>query len=122
MKKIILIMVAAIILGLIAGCQQETFKGDCIEDDVTFTLDYTYFNETREHRLYIDEGGQMNVDIEAEKGHIDIYIYDEGGNVIYQGNDAATASFVLEITESGDYKIAVTGKKASGKVSFVVGD
>jgi hypothetical protein len=119
MKKIVLMMMLAALLGFFSGCRSETFEGESIESDSTFSLDYSYLNESREHSLFVAQGGHIDVDIESESGHIDVYVYDSAENTIYQGNDAATSSFRLEIAEAGNYRIVVTGEKAAGKASFV---
>lgn len=58
------------------------------------------------------------VTMEVESGALDILIAQRGGDVVYRGNEVQSGAFVLEITESGEYEISVTGRQGRGTLTF----
>ena len=120
MNKLMLIVSMLLISCIIGGCSNDEFRGDSTSSDTEFMMDFTQLNGTREHSLYADAGCQIDVLIESEEGSIDVYVYDPDGEIIYQGNDASSGTFKLNILDEGTYNITVTGKKAVGKTSFLV--
>ncbi len=50
---------------------------------------------------------------------MDVFVRNQNGKTIYQGNKVETCEFILEITEAGTYTFTVTGANAKGSVHFV---
>lgn len=120
MNRALLVIVCALLLAGVTGCQTQTFDGSRTADEDRFLLAYTVFNKMEKHEMTLEKGTAVEVGIEHVSGRIDIMVSDENGKEIYRGNDASSGNFILEIPETGTYLFSVTGKKAKGSVSFIV--
>lgn len=107
-------------LCLLAACgnADSIFNGSKVGNEDEFILQYTVLNTTYTHSFDMQEGDAIRCSITSEKGELDICITDENGESIYTGNEAAPATFDVKVENEGIYTISVTGKKASGNVTF----
>ena len=66
----------------------------------------------------LKEGDRLKVSLSHTEGFVDVTVGMEGQEPIYRGNGQQNAEFVLEIAETGNYHISVSGHQAKGNVSF----
>ena len=60
----------------------------------------------------------MNMREIRTKGSVDVTVRLEGQEPVYRGNGQQNAAFLLEIAETGNYHISVSGHQAKGNASF----
>ena len=72
------------------------------------------------HRMDLNENDVIDVEIVKNQGKLDISVTDEEDNIIYKADDASSGMFSLEIPRSGIVEFKVSGRNASGLVSFIV--
>ncbi|MGN0160615.1 MAG: hypothetical protein ACI4AQ_04435 [Lachnospiraceae bacterium] len=89
-------------------------------DENFFSLGMEKLNCTLEESFYLEEGDFVDVSIGLISGEILISIGKVGESPIYEGRNPEPESFRVNITESGDYLISVTGKQAEGSISFQI--
>ena len=58
----------------------------------------------------------ISVELEIEKGRVDIVIGAEGDEPIYFGNDVDSGKFELPVSAAGQYKLTVEARGAAGKL------
>ena len=68
--------------------------------------------------LNLTEGDRLQVFLSHAEGTVDVTVGMEGQGPIYRGRGQQNAEFVLEIAETGNYHISVTGHQAKGSISF----
>ena len=68
--------------------------------------------------LNLREGDCLQVSLSHTEGYVDVTVQSDGKEPIYRGNGQQNADFVLEIAETGNYHIAVSGHQAKGKITF----
>ena len=68
--------------------------------------------------LNLTEGDCLQVSLLHTEGYVDVTVQPEGKEAIYRGNGQQNADFVLEIAETGNYHISVSGHQAKGKSTF----
>ena len=56
----------------------------------------------------------ISVELEIEKGRVDIVIGAEGDEPIYFGNDVDSGKFELPVSAAGQYKVTVEARGAAG--------
>jgi hypothetical protein len=95
-------------------------NGSIKQTETEFTVSYDLLNTKLSHSMELGEGDTIAVALLSDKGRIDVLVTDPDGDTVYQGNDASTGSFTLEITKAGAYTFSVTGKGAKGSFSFIV--
>jgi hypothetical protein len=120
MKKTTLLISQLLFVLLFAACAAQTFDGSKTGNDTQFITSYRLLNTTLTHEMELSSGDVVAVGIVSDSGRVDVLVADEDGGVIYQGDDAPSSSFKLEIAKDGKYTFSVTGKKARGGVSFAV--
>ncbi len=117
-KKVRLVMLAAM-LFLLTGCGTESvFQGARVSDSSGFRMEYSMLNREESADLYLTEGDRLKVFLSHTEGNVDMIVRLEGQASIYRGNGQQNADFVLEIAETGNYHISVSGHQAKGNVSF----
>lgn len=104
-------------LPLWAGCTYATvYSRTCTPD--RYDLQLNPLNDTMTETYSLKAGDAIAVTMEVESGALDILIARRGGDVVYRGNEVQSGAFVLEITESGEYEISVTGRQGRGTLTF----
>lgn len=91
-----------------------------MEEDDVFSLGMESMSETRKKTFTLEKGDAIDVSMVYIAGEIDISITDSKGNAVYEGHNPELSSFQVNIQESGDYTISVTGKQAEGSISFQI--
>ena len=111
-------MFAAMIF-LLAGCGTgSVFDGSRVSDTSGFRIEYSILNREESADLTLREGDCLLVSLSHTDGTVDVTVGMEGQELIYRGNGQQNAEFVLEIAETGNYHISVSGHQAKGNVSF----
>ena len=111
-------MFAAMIF-LLAGCGTgSVFDGSRAADASGFRMEYSMLNREESADLTLREGDCLRISLSHTDGSVNVTVGMEGQEPIYRGNGHQNADFILEIAESGNYHISVSGHQAKGNVSF----
>ena len=111
-------MIAAM-LFLLTGCGTSSiFDGSRVSNASEFQMEYSVLNREETAELVLQAGEQLRVSLSHTKGTVDVTVVTDGNELIYRGNGQQNAEFILEITETGNYHISVSGHQAKGNVSF----
>jgi len=104
------------------GCNvnHTEFEGTRISDETRFILEFDILNTTESHELALRVDDIIDVSIDLIKGELDILVTDVDGEPIYKADHASSSVFSLIISEDGIYAFKVTGRRASGRVSFTL--
>ena len=106
-------------LFLLTGCGTgSVFDGSRVSDTSGFRMEYSMLNREESADLNLTEGDILQVSLSHTEGYVDVIVQPEGKEPIYRGNGQQNADFVLEIPETGGYRISITGHQAKGSVSF----
>lgn len=104
-------------LPLWAGCESDTIYSRTRTSN-RYYLRLKPLNDTMTETYSLKAGDAIAVTMEVESGALDILIVQRGADVVYRGNEVQSGAFVLEITESGEYEISVTGRQGRGTLTF----
>ncbi len=111
-------MIAAMIF-LLTGCGTgSVFYGSRVSDAFGFRMEYSILNREESADLNLTEGYRLQISLSHTEGSVDVTVGMEGQEPIYRGNGQQNAKFVLEIAETGNYHISVSGHQAKGSDSF----
>lgn len=113
--------IAVVLLALCMvwmGCSVRTFDGSIIFEDDGFRWEYSAFRQREEAVIPLAAGDSLWVSVIQTSGWVDIIVGIDGTEPIYEGNGITEMEFSLYISESGSYRITVTGHNASGSVAF----
>ena len=106
-------------LFLLTGCGTgSVFDGSRVSDASGFRMEYSMLNREESADLSLAEGDCLQVSLSHTEGYVDVTVQPEGKEPIYRGNGQQNADFVLEITEAGNYHIAISGHQAKGRITF----
>lgn len=64
------------------------------------------------------QGDSVEVSLEKERGKVSAVIQLGDEEPVYQGDDMAASSFAVNIRETGNYTVKITGREAKGHISF----
>ena len=118
-KRVRLVMLAAM-LFLLTGCGASgSFDGTRVSNASEFQMAYSVLDREETAAMELRAGEQLRVTLSHTKGTVDVTVGVEGKEPIYRGNGQQNAEFILEIAETGNYHISVSGHQAKGNVSFV---
>ena len=107
-------------LPLLAGCDSSSvFYGSRVINEAGFVMDYTVLNHEETAELTLVAGESLRVEFAHDRGSVDVTVGLPDREPIYRGTGQTEAEFTLTIPESGDYRISVTGHRASGKAAFL---
>ena len=107
------------LLFLLTGCGTgSVFDGSRVSDASGFRMEYSILNRAESAELNLTEGDRLQVSLTHTEGYVDVTVGLNGKKPIYRGNGQQNAGFVLEITETGNYRVSVSGHRAKGSVSF----
>ena len=110
----------AAMLFVLTGCGAgSVFDGSRVSDASGFRMEYSILNREESAGLNLTEGDRLQVSLSHTEGSVDMTVGMDGHEPIYRGNGQQNAEFILEITETGNYRISVSGRQAKGKVSFI---
>ena len=111
----------AAMLFLLTGCRTgSVFDGSRVSDASGFRMEYSILNREESAGLNLTEGDRLRVSLSHTEGSADVIVGMEGQGPIYRGRGQQNAEFVLEIAETGNYHISVTGHQAKGSISFTL--
>lgn len=113
------ICMLAAMLFLLTGCGTGgVFEGSRVSNASEFQMAYSVLNRKETAVLELKTGDQLRINLSHTKGSVDVTVGMDGKEPIYRGNGQQNADFVLEIAETGNYHISVSGHQAKGNVSF----
>ena len=81
-------------------------------------MEYSMLNREESADLNLMEGDCLQVSLSHTEGYVDVTVQSDGKEPIYRGNGQQNADFVLEIPETGDYRISIIGHQAKGRITF----
>ncbi len=111
-------MLSALVF-LLTGCGTgSVFDGSRVSDASGFQMEYNILNREESADLILVEGDRLKVFLSHIEGSVDVIVGMNGKEPIYRGNGQQNADFVLEIAETGNYHISISGHQAKGNVSF----
>ena len=114
----VICMLAAMIL-LLTGCGTgSVFDGSRVANASEFQMEYSALHREEAAELVLQAGEQLRVTLSHTEGTVDVTVGMEGQEPVYRGNGQQSADFVLEIAETGNYHISVSGHQAKGSISF----
>ena len=107
------------LLFLLTGCRSgSVFDGSRVFDASGFRMEYSILNQKESADLNLMEGDYLQVSLSHTEGYVDVTVQSDGKEPIYRGNGQQNADFVLEIPETGGYRISIIGHQAKGKITF----
>ena len=120
LKTLTGICMLAVILIMLTGCRTSSvFDGSRVSNSSGFQMEYSILNREESADLNLTEGDKLQVSLSHAKGTVDLTVGMAGKEPIYHGSGQQNAGFILEITETGNYRITVSGHQAKGNVSFI---
>lgn len=121
MRKVMIYFAAVItFLIIFSACAKINFDGSSTGNSDRFILDYNMLNGSKIHKMTVNEGENIKVDIQCISGRTDVLVADSDDRVIYKADDSFSNEFTLRISKTSEYTFTVSGKRAKGSVSFVV--
>lgn len=103
--------------GGIGWLQCRSFDGNSVKNQDNFFLRFTRMSKTDAHIITAEAGAVISVELEIEKGKVDIVIGAEGDEPIYFGNDVDSGKFELPVSAAGQYKVTVEARGAAGEIA-----
>lgn len=107
------------ILIAISACTAT--KGSIVileeSDGTGFTMDFKEWSSQNKCELSLVEGDEVQIEVEAESGEIDLVVNGKKGSEPYAGNDLKSIKFTVTVSETDEFVFNVTGKKATGKIT-----
>ena len=97
---------------------RQLFDGSKVANASEFQMEYSILNREETAELVLQAGEQLRVTLSHTEGTVDVTVGMNGKEPIYRGNGQQNAEFILEMTETGNYHISVSGHQAKGNVSF----
>ena len=119
LKQAACVCMLAAMLFLLTGCRTgSVFDGSRVSDASGFRMEYSILNREESAGLNLTEGDRLQVSLSHTEGTVDVTVGMNGKEPIYRGNGQQNADFSLEIAETGNYHISVTGHQAKGNITF----
>ena len=120
LKQAACVCMLAAMLFLLIGCRTgSVFDGSRVSDASGFRMEYSILNREESAELNLEEGNRLQISLSHTEGTVDVTVGMEGQEPIYRGRGQQNAEFVLEIAETGNYHISVTGHQAKGNIAFI---
>ena len=119
LNKIKILCLAMIAVFSVSACgKKEVFKGNIVADDAYYDMTFDWLNTAYTYDMYLEQGDSIEVFLEKERGKVSVLIQTGDEEPVYQGDDRAPSSFVVNIKETGNYTVKISGQKAKGHISF----
>ena len=116
-----LIAVALAVFFLVRGARSSgTFRGSCVKNSDSYTLDIENMNGTDGHTLELRQGDTLQIHFAVEKGSIKLSITAPDGAVLYTGNGMEATDFTVNIPADGIYAISVEARQAKGAIQISI--
>ena len=120
LKQAACVCMLAAMLFLLTGCRTgSVFYGSRVANASEFQMEYSALNREEAAELVLQAGEQLRVTLSHTEGTVDVTVGMDGHEPIYRGNGQQNAEFVLEIAETGNYHISVSGHQAKGNIAFI---
>lgn len=95
------------------------FQGSRSGDESSLRLDYSAFNGTEFQVLELEAGDTIVAEIVNGRGSVDVSVVDDADREpIFDQDDLDSGTYAIEVPESGNYEIWVTGNQAAGSACF----
>ena len=108
------------LLFLLTGCgTRSVFDGSRVSNASVFQMEYSVLDREETAALELWDGDQLQVTLSHAEGSVDVTVGQKGKDPIYRGNGQQNANFLLEISETGNYHISVSGHRAKGNIAFI---
>ncbi|VIF67528.1 Uncharacterised protein [Clostridioides difficile] len=75
-------------------------------------MEYSMFNTTDSQLLTLEKDDVIDVEIVNDSGKLGIVIQECDKKPVFKGDNLKTSTLQVKVSESGTYKVTVTGKKA----------
>ena len=111
-------LLAAVILLLAGRTPPVVFDGSMTSNASGSFMEYRVLDRELSSGLDLTAGEKLEVALTHTSGTVDLTVGMEGRAPIYRGSGQQNAEFILEIPETGNYRITVTGHRAKGSASF----
>lgn len=106
---------------LVRGAQSSgAFRGSCVKNSDSYTLDIENMNGTDGHTLELRQGDTLQIHFAVEKGSIRLSIIAPDGTELYAGNGTEATDFTVNISADGVYAISVEARQARGTIQISV--
>ena len=125
LKSFIVLIIIICMPLMFFGCAKNNSLADGgmhdvdeINTDTSVWLSYASFSGSKEYEITIEEPRILSVKTITRAGWLGLKVeFDE--NVLYDNDITyATDNFFVSLSEIGDYKITLTGKKHDGEVKL----
>ena len=125
LKSFIVLIIIICMPLMFLGCNKNNSLADGgmhdvdeINTDTSVWLSYASFSGSKEYEITIEEPRILSVKTITRAGWLGLKVeFDE--NVLYDNDITyATDNFFVSLSEIGDYKITLTGKKHDGEVKL----
>lgn len=117
-KLKLLFLAIIVVLGLTACSKKEGFSGNIAADDTYYDMIFDWLDATYTYDMYLEQGDSVEVFLEKERGNVSAVIQLGDEEPVYQGDDMAASSFAVNIKQTGNYTVKITGREAKGHISF----
>ena len=119
LNKIEILCLAMIEVFSVTACgKKEVFKGNIVADNTYYDMTFDWLNAAYTYDMYLEQGECIEVFFEKESGKVSVHIQTGDEEPVYQGDDMVTSSFVVNIKETGNYTLKISGQRAKGHISF----
>ncbi len=120
MKTRLFILLTALLMTMLSGCVQASVEVSRNADENHFVLEFQILNTTEYHTFELAAGDEIEAEIVRESGDISLTVQKGKDDPIYEGAEPLSGMFRIGITESGSYRVTITGKQAQGRAEFHV--
>lgn len=116
-----LIAAALAVFFLVRGARSSgAFRGSCVKNSDSYTLDIENMNGTDGQTLELRQGDTLQIHFAVEKGSIKLSITAPDGAVLYTGNGMEATDFTVNIPADGIYAISVEARQAKGAIQISI--
>ncbi|HHV10343.1 MAG TPA: hypothetical protein GXX75_08720 [Clostridiales bacterium] len=113
-----LLLVIITVLGLSGCTKSSSVEIGSLENNTNArtSMSYTLFTGTKTREITVEKDKPIDVavDIETKSGSLDLSITNEAGEYSYEGHDLETNSFVVTLSDAGNYTVQIITKKHKG--------
>jgi hypothetical protein len=115
---IFLPLVIAIIIALTA-CAPT--KGGIVilenPNGTGFTMEFKEYSARNKCELSLNRDDEIQIEITRESGEIALTVSGKNGSEPYAGNGLESGIFTVTVSETDEYVIGITGKRATGEIT-----
>lgn len=105
-------------MTLLSGCVKASVDVNRHADENKFVLEFGILNSSEYHTFELAAGDEIETEIIRESGDISVTVQKGKETPIYEGAKPLSGTFRIRITESGAYRVTVTGNGAKGRAEF----